>query len=69
MWVLPQTSKRVLIAHPENLKYGKRFGVCHGYKVCPGAYYLNSFIGDNESRHNYLKERTHTWERNIHTIR
>ena len=46
----PEPSKIVLIAHPYNLKSGKRFGLCHGFKVCTITHYIDSFIGDNESK-------------------
>ena len=34
-----------------------------------GARYLGSYIGDDESKHEFLKDRAETWERIIFTIR
>ena len=45
------------------------FGVRHGFRVCTGAYYLGGYIGDNESKRDWLRERTLTWEKNINTVR
>ena len=33
-----------------------------------GELFLSGFIGDNNSKRDWLKERTQTWERKIHTI-
>ena len=41
----------------------------HRFKVCTGAHYLGGFIGDDKSKRDGLKERTHAWERKIHTAR
>ena len=41
----PKLSKIVLIVHTVNLKSGKRFGLCHGFKVCTGARYLGFLSG------------------------
>ena len=40
----------------------------HGFKVCTGARYLGSYIGDDDSKHDWLRKRTLTWEKNINTI-
>ena len=61
-------SKSVLIVCPENLEAGKVFGARHGFKVCRGAHYLGGNIRDDESKHDWLRERTLTWEKNISTI-
>ena len=53
----PKPYKSVMIMHPENIESGKRFGFCHGFKVCTGVIYLGGFIGNNESKRNWLKER------------
>ena len=45
------------------------FGARHGFKVCTGAHYLGGYIGDDESKHNWLRERTLTWEKNISKTR
>ena len=55
--------------HQDNLKDVKLFGLCHGFKVCTGACYPGSYIGGEDSKHEWSKERTETWERNICTIR
>ena len=64
----PELSKIVLIVHSENINAGKVFGERHLFKVCTGARYLRGYIGDNESKRNWLKDRTLTWEKNIGTI-
>ena len=51
----PETSKSVLIVHPENLKARKEFGSRHGFKVCMGARYLEGYIRGNESKHDWLR--------------
>ena len=33
-----------------------------------GARYLGGYIGDDESKSDWLRERTLTWEKNINTI-
>ena len=40
----------------------------HGFRVCTGARYFGGYIGDNNSKHDWLRERTLTWEKNINTI-
>ena len=62
-------SKSVLIVRPDNIEAGKYFRACHGFKVCMGARYLGGYIGDDESKHYWLRERTLTWENNISIIR
>ena len=42
--------------------------MCHRFKVCTGELFLSGFIGDNNSKRDWMKERTQTWERKIHTI-
>ena len=64
----PKPSKSVIIVHPDNLESGKVFGACHGYKVCTVARYLGGYIGYDESKRNWLRERTLTWENKISTI-
>ena len=53
-----------MIVHPDNIEAGKGFGLRHRFKVCTGALYLGGFIGGEESKRDYLKERTQTWEQN-----
>ena len=36
--------------------------------MCTGARYLGGFIGDDEYKRDWLKDRTETWEWNIHMI-
>ena len=64
----PKPSKSVLIVHPENIKAEKYFSARHGFKVCTGARYLGKCIRDDESKSNWLRERTLTWEKKISTI-
>ena len=44
------------------------FGERHGFGVCMSARYLGGYIGNNKSKHNWLRERTLTWEKKISTI-
>ena len=62
-------SKTVLIVHLENLEAGKKFSTRHGFKVCTGARYLGGYIGDNNFKSDWMRERTQTREKNIVTIR
>ena len=61
----PEPSKIVLIVRPQNLEAGKVFGACHVFKVCTDAHYFGGYIGDNESKHYWLRERTLAWDKNI----
>ena len=54
----PETSKSVLIVHPENLEAGKKISTRPGFKVCKGARYIRGCIGDNNSKSDWLRERT-----------
>ena len=63
-----QQSKSVLIVRPENLEAVKLFGRRHRFKVLTGARYLGDYIGENESKRDWLRERTLTWDKNISTI-
>ena len=65
----PKPSNSVLIVRPDNLETGKLFEACHGSKVCTVARYLGSYSLDDESKHNWLRERTLMWEKNISTIK
>ena len=53
----PGPSKSVLIMYLENLESRKLFVARHGFKVCTGTHYLGGYIGDNESKHDWLRER------------
>ena len=44
------------------------FGRCHGFRVCTGARYLRGYIGYDESKHDWLRESTLMWEKNINMI-
>ena len=55
--------------YPDNIKYRKRFVSCYGFKFCTDANYLGGFIGGDESKRDWIKYCTLTWERNIRTIR
>ena len=55
--------------HLENIKAIKLFGSRHGFKVCMDTLYLGGYIGDDGSKYDWLKNRTETWEWNIHMIR
>ena len=56
----PKPSKNVLILRPDNLEAGKLFGAHHRFKVCTGARYLGGYIGYDESKRDWLRERTLT---------
>ena len=62
-------SKSFLTVHPNNLEDGKLFGSHHGFNVCRGVHYQGSYIGDNEYKHDFLKEHTETWVQHICTIK
>ena len=65
----PELSNSVLIIRLKNLESGKEFGTRHGFKGCAGTHYLGGYIGGVDSKHNWMRERTLTWEGNINTIR
>ena len=44
------------------------FGARHGFRVCTSAGYFGGYIGDGESKRDWLRERMLTWEKNINTI-
>ena len=64
----PKPSKIFLIVHMDNPEAGKKFGLRHGFKLCKGAHYLGGYIGDDESKGDWLEICTQTWKRNICTI-
>ena len=57
-----------MIIHPDNIKSVKRFVLHHGFKVFTGMCYLGGFIGDDESKRDWIKVCTLIWEHNIYTI-
>ena len=64
----PDPTKSVLIIRPDNIEAGKEFRERHGFRVCTGACYLGGYIGDNKYKHDWLRDRTLTWDNNINTI-
>ena len=44
------------------------FGTRHGFRVFTGASYLGGYIGDNDSKRDWLRERTLKWKKNINKI-
>ena len=60
-WYYPKPSKDVLTVHPDNRKARKLFGLRHGFKVFTGARYLGGFIGDDESKCDWLLDHTIKW--------
>ena len=54
----PKPTKSVLIVRPDNLEAGKVLGRRHGFMVCTGARYLEGYIRDNDSKRDWLIERT-----------
>ena len=65
----PDLTKSVLIVRPDNIEAGKVCGARHGFRVCTGSRYLGGCIGEDESKCDYLGERTLTWEKNNKMIR
>ena len=59
----PEPPKSVLIVFLENLEAGKEFRARHRFKVCMGTRYLGGYIGDDESKRNWMRERTLMWEK------
>ena len=55
--------------HPENLKARKLFGTRHRFKVCTGARYLSVYIGENNYKHDWIRERMAKWYNTINTFR
>ena len=45
------------------------FGARHEFKVCTGARYMGGYIGDDESKRDWLRECMLKWEKNISMIR
>ena len=64
----PDLTKSILIVRQENLETGKVFGARHRFRVCTGARYLGGYIGDDNSKRDWMRECTQTWEKNISTI-
>ena len=54
--------------HPENTKARKVFGASHGFKVCTSIRYLGGYIGDDESKREWLKYWMENRERNIYAV-
>ena len=64
----PEPTKRILVAHPQNLKTGEGFGWPHGLKFCTGARYLGGYTGDDKTKGGWLKERMEKWEIDIRAL-
>ena len=63
-----ELSNSILIVHSENIDARKEFGARHEFKVCTGARYIGGYIGDGDSKRNWLRERTLMREKKIITI-
>ena len=57
----PELTKITLIVRLENLEAGKVFGARHAFRVCTSARYLVGYIGDDDSKRDWLRECTLTW--------
>ena len=57
-----------MIVRPDNIEAGKYFGARHGFKVCTCAGYLGGYIGDDNSKHDWLRYRKLMWEKNLNMI-
>ena len=44
-----------MIVHLNNLKSGKLFGQCRGFKVYTGTRYLGTYIGDEKFKAGWIK--------------
>ena len=58
-----------MIVRPDNSEAGKVFGRRQIIRLCMGARYLGGYIGDDESKRDWFRERMRKWEKNINTIR
>ena len=56
----PDLTKSVLNVYPKNLEVGKVLRRYHGFRVYTGARYLGGYIGYNNSKRDWLRERTLT---------
>ena len=64
----PKPTKSVLIVRLENLDTLKVFRARHGFRVCTGVRYLGVYIGDDDSKRDWLRECTLMWEKYVNTI-
>ena len=55
--------------HLDDPETGKLFGLRHRFKVCNGTCYLGGLIREDESKRDWLQDRTAKWEKRIHMIR
>ena len=46
--------------HPDNIEAGKPFVARHGFKVCTVACYISGYIRYDDSKRDWMKERTAT---------
>ena len=58
-------TKSIMIVHKNNIKARGLFRMSLGFRVCAGACYLGSYIKDNESKGDWLKNQMDKWEENI----
>ena len=64
----PDPTKIIMILHPNNLEAEELLFRCRGFKVCTGARYLGGYIRDDESKCDWIKNRTEEWESNIRVL-
>ena len=58
-----------MVVHPYNIEYRRLFLLHRGFKVCTGARYLVGYIGDDESKLDWVKKHMDMWERKMCNIR
>ena len=68
MGMNPTPPQNVLIMHLDNIYTRKLFGLHHGFKICTGARYLGGFIRDDNSKCDWLIDRTLNYKKNIISI-
>ena len=56
----PKRSKIILIMHMYNIKAKKLSVLCNWFKVCMGTCYNGRYIGNDESKCDWLKKRRDT---------
>ena len=55
--------------HPDNLETRKHFDLCHSIKVFTDTRYFGGFIGDDDSKRDWLLDSMSEWEKDIRNIR
>ena len=58
----PKPLEIIIIVHPDNITPRKYCGLRPGFKFCPGVCYMVGFIGDEESKRDFLGDQTPKWE-------